>query len=207
MATSSPTNLNVTQYFNHPILTPITSIPNHDTMTVLQTELNANAMSVPSDQTPLGHLSLVMLPTKYDILKPIESITPMNPCTCLAIAVGASVIAIGDARWAHIINKQAYDIYMAADKALKLQALQEVFYKELNDNSVGYARVTTAEILKHLWENYGQIDNDQLAANVTYIATPWSPPTYIDNLFDQLKTCMKFAADGLDPITDTAAII
>ena len=56
MATSSPTNLNVTQYFNHPIIAHIASIPNHDTMTVLQTELNTNAMSVPLDQTPLGHL-------------------------------------------------------------------------------------------------------------------------------------------------------
>ena len=39
-------------------------------MIVLQTELNANAMSVPPlNQTPLGHLSLVMLPTKYDVLE------------------------------------------------------------------------------------------------------------------------------------------
>ena len=44
----------------------------------------------------------------------------MNPCTGPVITIGTSAVAIGDTRWAHGVNKQAYDIYMAADKALKL---------------------------------------------------------------------------------------
>ena len=150
-----------------------------------------------------------MLPAKYAVLEPTKFIIPTNPGTGPAVAVCASTVAIGEVCWANNINKRAYDIYMAADKALKLhalQTLQEVFFKELKDDSVSYTRVTISDILKYLWANYGQINNDQLTANIMRVATPWSPPTPIDNLFNQLKTCIKFVVDGLDPITKATAI-
>ena len=38
------------------------------------------------------------------------------------------------------------------------------------------------------------------------MSTPWSSPTPTNNLFEQLKSCMKFASEGGDLITSTAAI-
>ena len=48
---TTDTATNVTQYFSKVTLTPITSIPTHETMNIPQAELNDNAMSVPSDNT------------------------------------------------------------------------------------------------------------------------------------------------------------
>ena len=102
------------------ILTHIAFIPNHGTMTVLQTELNANTMIIPSDQIPLGHLSLMMLPAKYAVLEPNNYIIHTNLGTGTAVAAGTSAAAIGDTHWAHNVNKRAYVIYITTDKALKL---------------------------------------------------------------------------------------
>ena len=79
MITSSSVNLNIMQHFNHPILTPIAPIPNHGMMAFLQTELNANAMSIPSDQTYVGHLSLVVLSAEYSASESTQFIIPTNP--------------------------------------------------------------------------------------------------------------------------------
>ena len=120
MNTSFPANLNATQHFNYPNLTHIASISNHSTMIVLQIELNADAVSVHSDQISLGNLSLVMLPTKYAILDPTNYIIYTNPNTGPSIAPNDSAIAIGDARWTHTVNKETYDICILADNVLKM---------------------------------------------------------------------------------------
>ena len=60
-----PSVVKVTHYFNKVTLTPITSNPTHESMKILLTELNANAMSVPSDNNPFGHIVLTMIPTDY----------------------------------------------------------------------------------------------------------------------------------------------
>ena len=68
--------IKVTQYFNKVTLTPITSTPTHKTMQILQTELNANAMSVPSDNTPYGNLVLTMTPVNYTLKIPDIFVPP-----------------------------------------------------------------------------------------------------------------------------------
>ena len=67
---TTPATIKVTQYFNKVTLTPITTTPTHETMKILQTELNANAMSEPLDNTPYGHLVLTMTPKKYALKTP-----------------------------------------------------------------------------------------------------------------------------------------
>ena len=74
---TTPTTIKVTQYFNKVMLCPITSTPTHETIKILQTELNANAMSVPSDNTPFGHLVLTMTPADY-LLKTTDLFDPQT---------------------------------------------------------------------------------------------------------------------------------
>ena len=79
----------VTQYFNKVTLTPITSTPTHESIKILQTELNANAMSVPSDNAPFGHLVLTKTATEYLQIRIDPFEPPRNPGTGPTIAQGA----------------------------------------------------------------------------------------------------------------------
>ena len=60
--------------------------------------------------------------------------------------------------------------------------------------------------MDHLWETYGLIDDDQLAANLEKIKTPWAPPTPIEILFTQLKICQAFSVQENDGIIDPIKI-
>ena len=96
---TTPVTIKVTWYFNKVTLNPITSTPTHETMKILQTELNANAMSVPSENTPFGHLVLTMTPVNY-LLKTTDPFDPPNnPGIGLTIAPGVTAPTITQVHW------------------------------------------------------------------------------------------------------------
>ena len=64
----------------------------------------------------------------------------------------------------------------------------------------------TRQILEHLWKTCGDIAYDMLRENIERMTTPWSPPTPIETIFTQLKTCKRFISEGNDTITDTHAL-
>ena len=71
----------VAQYFNMVAITPSTSTPTHEILKILQRELNDNSMSVPSDATHNGHLTIIMTPVEY-VIKDSEGFQPLtNPVT------------------------------------------------------------------------------------------------------------------------------
>ena len=59
----------------------------------------------------------------------------------------------------------------------------------------------TGSPLHVVWKNQRQPTCRQHSAHERILV----PPTPIDNLFEQFKSCMKFAVEGGDPITSTAA--
>ena len=206
---TSSTITDVTSYFVVPELTPITVTPTRATLQIMQTELNANAMSVPTSITTLGHLGLSMHPTAYADKSTTPLPNPANPGSGPDISRNSTAPIIQQAHFDYKVEKATYDTYHAADRALKTQvikAVPDIFYDELHDEDIGYAAITTRDLLDHLWDTYGQIDDDQLASNIQKMNTPWLPPTPIDRLFTQIKNCRKFSSDGNEPITESNGI-
>ena len=148
-------------------------------------------MSVPSDNTPFGHLVLTMTSVDYLVNMPDLFEPPRNFGNGTSIALGDTAPTIIQAHWAFQVDKKIHDVYHATDKALKFQLLatvEEVCYRDLHDDYVRYASVSTQLLLDHLWAVYGQIDNDQLAAKTVRMGATWSYPTPINNLFEHPST-------------------
>ena len=103
---TTPSIVKVTQYFSKVTLTPITSTPLHDSIKNPQTELNTNTMSVPSDNTPFGHLVLTMTPVDYLQKTPDLFDSPHNPGTGPTIALGATAPTITQAHWTFQVKKR-----------------------------------------------------------------------------------------------------
>ena len=72
-------------------------------------------------------------------------------------------------------------------KAQLLATVDHLYISDLHDDDIGFAAVTTLEIMTHLWKIYGAIDDNQLIENLAIISTLWSTPTPIETLFTQLK--------------------
>ena len=57
-------------------------------------------------------------------------------------------------------------------------------------------------IITHLKTHYGRIQLSNKTANSKKMATPWNPPTPIENLWKQLREGQDFAQEGNEPISD-----
>ena len=147
-------------------------------------------MSVPSDITTFGHLVLSMHPTNYAIKLPTAFPLPINPGLGPTISHRVTTSTITQAHFTYKVEKKQHDTYHVVDRAIKTQILKatlDMFTKELYDKDIGYTSVKTRELLQHLWATYVLVDHDHLAANITCMSTPWSPPTPIDTLFKKIE--------------------
>jgi hypothetical protein len=205
----------ITASFPHPILDPIatlTSPPTYATIRAAQTQLNANATTVPSyaGDGIHGHLALTLKDADYQIksggvafLPPILGpVQPIHPNQATAAQITE-------------INRKFYDdqstfrTYQETDKALRNQtllAIPEDYLRDLADAELGLGSVSCLTILTHLWDTWGTITQIELDANVLRMAAPWNPPTPIDKLFTQLDDGVRFATAGNDKPSDPTVI-
>ena len=105
----------------------------------MQTELNANTISLPSDITTFGHIVLTIHPTNYTIKLPTVFPPPINPGLGPTISHRATAPAIAQARFTYKIEKNKYNSYHATDRVLKTQILKatpDMLTEELNDEDI-----------------------------------------------------------------------
>jgi hypothetical protein len=209
MATSPPTS-SVAATFPFPTLTKFATTfqpPTHATLQVLQRELNANAMSVHSNDGGglHGHLTLTITPVRYLAVTgavfpipgapPAVPVVPANPAAAVAAAIQA-----------HQEQVRIFQRYHDTDRALLRQIIEATpatYIEALSDIDFGYANVSTLQMLTHLHTTYGKLTPADRDSNLARMHQPWMPPTPIEILFLQLEDGQRFANAAAEPIADT----
>jgi hypothetical protein len=201
------TAASITASFPIPVLTPIatsTSPPTYATIRLAQTQLNSNAITVPSYEGDgiHGHLALTLSPAAYLLLSGgIPFVAPVNGPRQPVHPVPATGPQIAEINRIFYDNQFVFRTYMETDKALRNQLLAAVppdYLRGLADAELGLGGVTCLTILTHLWATWGTITQSELDANTLRMHTPWNPPTPIDKLFTQLDDGVRFATAGHD---------
>jgi hypothetical protein len=80
-----------------------------------------------------------------------------------------------------------------------LGAVHEMFIGCLQTKYLGYLRVTTQQMLNHLYAQYVHISAADLQDNDVTFKAPYDPNMPIEMLFNQIKNGMDYAAAGLSP--------
>lgn len=198
--------------FPTPELTPhANEKPTHLTLKVLHRQLNSNAVSIYSARGggQYGHLSLVVPDTTFNALpNTVAFVAPEHPGPRPVHAAGASAAAITEGNRAYLANLEEFRVYTAGDNALKkllLQAMPSTYTEFLAHDTLGYAQVTTLELLNHLDETYGTVTPDDLAQNMEDLEKPWNGDEPLENLWNRVRQCRTYAA-GVDPITEATAV-
>jgi hypothetical protein len=207
----SPPSTNVTANFPFPLLTPFAtdlSPPTHTTLRVLQKEMNANAISVHSNDGGgrHGHLTLTISAVRYLVVATVAFPAPVAPTIAPVIAAGASSAAIGEAVRQHQENVRVFQRYHDTDRALVrciIAATPSTYIEALSHDEFGYATVTSLQLLTHLHTTYGVMTAADIDANMARMNNPWSPPTPIEVLFKQLEEGQRFATLAAEPIADS----
>ena len=90
------------------------------------------------------------------------------------------------------------------DKALNQQILgtvYDIFTCSLKNRFIGYAHISTRQLLTHLFTTYDNIIDNDLRLNDTTMHTLYDSNMPIEVLFNQIKDSMDYAAADNHPNT------
>jgi ribosomal protein S17E len=166
--------------FPHPIIAPITGVPNYESINALNLQLNANAASVQSNLGDglLGLLYLTITSAEYNALSATEFIPPKNPGATPTIPYAATDSQLATLLQEHKAATNLFKEYIATDKELKQQviaAVDTMYLKTLRNRITGFATATTLEVLAHLYTAYGRLTPADLQGNDTCLRQPYDP--------------------------------
>ena len=182
----------IVESFPYPTISPIVGQPGYDTIAEVHLQLNANAASVQSHlgDGALGLLYLTVTPAVYNTLSLVPFIPPPNPGPDPIIPANATGPQINDIRLQFANATKLYKQYDTTDKALKqllLGAVDDMFVRSLRNRHIGYANVTTLELLTHLYTVYAKINTADLEANTARMKVPYDVNLPIETFFDQIE--------------------
>ena len=191
-----------------PFLTvePIVGEPTYESVKALHQKLNTNAASVRSHlgNGRLGLLYLTVTPEVYNTLSEVEFVPPQNPGPTVQYPDNATQYQIQAANKTHETATKLFNEYDACDRALKqllIGAVDDIFINALCDRHVGYANVSTLNLLTHLYNTYGKITEVDLNRNQELMSEAFDPNLPIESFFRRIEECVEFAAAGNTPFS------
>ena len=140
-------------------ISSLTPIPedirsNFSNLTLLQTELNSNAMSVPSAINSKGHLVLTQSVFDYRASDPgVTFSPPLNTGLTTNHPRGATADEISERNRQYPLLRQDHTNYQICERCLKtllLDAVPGIFLDEQCNETLGFGDKTTLVLLTHL---------------------------------------------------------
>ena len=198
--------------FPHPTITPIVGQPAFETLQGLKLFLSTNAVSIISHlgNGALGLLWLCVSDAVYNTLSLVPFVAPANPGPVPVIPAGSTQFQISAITETHKYEARIFHEFNNTDKALKQQllgAVDDMFTRALKNRYIGYANVTTKELLNHLFTTYGRISGNDLRVNDTRMNAPYDVNLPIEVLFDQVEDGMDYADAGNHPKTPAQIVM
>ena len=202
----------VVERFPHPTIPPIVGQPTFDTLQGLKLLLSTNAASIGSHLGDglLGLLWLTVSDTVYNTLSATPFIQPTNPGPIPIIPANATGVVVTSLTDTHNRETKLFREFNNTDAALKqllLGAVDDMFTRALKNRYIGYANVSTKELLAHLFVTYGKINGGDLRRNEAVMNTPFDVNLPIEVLFDQIEDGMDYADAGNHPFTPAQIVM
>ena len=165
---------------------PFWYTPNYLSIKKFEEALRENALAISSYQTHLGHLALVVSPEEYkEVSNNVPFVIPTNPG--LQADNATTTKAQIDSSRQFTFKQNEFMKYQATVTALCnliLKAIDEKYIRSLRHHISCYANVKPYDLLQHIWNTYGKIDDADHTLNEQRMKAQWSPPTPIESLFD-----------------------
>jgi hypothetical protein len=195
----------------HPILTKIgdsNTEPTFTSILITHIEINSKATSVYSARGDglLGQLALTINSVYYKSRSKgdIDFDPPVNPPASPTHKGNATEAEIAEDNCKHTTLHREFVLWHNGDAVLRnllIAAVPDIFLATMKNPMTVFGNVTCLELLTHLHNNYGNIIEQELEANVLRMRAQWNPPTAIESLFMQIEDGVAFAAEGLDKPT------
>jgi hypothetical protein len=199
-------------YFQHPSLTKISGDPTYKSLAKLEKECKANGKSVRSTLGGgnQGHLGLVSTALAYERSSPgAPFVRPDLPVLPPALAESTAA-QIADARHTYDDNMDIFKSCNLIERTIVQQintALDEDVLADLIDDETGLLTGTVPEILQSLFDAYGAITPQSLAAAKAKLeTTPYNHSRPIVNIFTAINDYANIA-NAAEAAETTAQLI
>jgi hypothetical protein len=173
--------------FPHEKLTVIADKPNAATIKLLTKEVYANTKSVHSVHGGglNGHLGLAMAAAPYQIRAGALFVEPPHPGAQpihAAAATGAQISATNRAYDQSMTDFNTCQTVKESVKQQILNAVDNIYLQDLEDDVFGYANTTIIQFLQHLRRTYGLLTANDLETNRNKMTEPWNPNEPFENI-------------------------
>jgi hypothetical protein len=165
--------------FPHPVLPTAQGEPDYQTIHATWKSLQANSRAIDTHLGggTLGHLGLIISDASYAMISPTTDagptlwISPQAPGRAPANTDGTAA-QISAARHVWEEDVQTYRTYTSMQQTLKKQIIsvfEPMYLDVLNDNMVGFANISSRDMLDHLCSTYGNITAVDLEINFEHM--------------------------------------
>jgi hypothetical protein len=192
--------------FLHPILPTVQGEPYYQTIHAIRKLLQANARAIDTHLVGggLGHLGLIVSDASYAMISPATEAVP--PLWESPTAPGrapdntdgtAAQISAARHNWDEEV--QTYRPYTSVQQALKKQiftVFEPMHLDVLNDDMVGFAKITATDMLDHLFITYGNIMDVDLENNFEHMRRAWNTKQPVESLLKQIQDCTDYSDAG-----------
>ena len=210
MVYSSPIDY-ATTYFTHHPLNIIHGEPTYDTLKKLKKQLKSNAQAVPSTLGggDNGLLGLVLTPAEYASVNATPFVIPVRPppLTITPLTPTHDVIRLQQ------VHERSMDTFMdcqAVEKLLKKQIIHTVksdYLQDITDDDTDRIILSISGILTHLFETYGEVEPEELAAEETKMASYyWDLNEATAIMYNKIDDLQNYATAAGMPKTDAQLV-
>jgi hypothetical protein len=172
--------------FPHPVLPTVQGEPDYQTIHAIRKSLQANSRAIDTHLGggTLGHLGLIVSDESHSMISLPPGRAPAN--------TDGTAVQISAARHIWEENVQTYCTYTSVQQALKTQIIsvfEPIYMDVLNDNMVGFANISSRDMLDHLFGTYGNISAVDLEINFEHMRRAWDPQQHDEFLFKKIQDC------------------
>jgi hypothetical protein len=192
--------------FPHPVLPTVQGEPYYQTIHAISKSLQVNSRAIDTHLGggTLGHLGLIVSDASYAMIAPaIDAgptlwISPTAPGRDPSNTDGTAA-QISAARHIWEEDVQTHRTYTSVQQDLKKQIIsvfEPMYLDVLNDNMVGFAKISAGDMLDHIFGTYGNITAVDLEINFENMRRAWYPQEPVESLFKQIQDCADYSEAG-----------
>ena len=197
----------ICENFSNPTIRKIHRTPHFFSITEAHAPLKLNATSVYSSRgnPALGHYILTASDSEYLLHAGMAFIIPFNLDVHPVVAPGATDAQIAHAKREHEESTREFRLFKAVDNALKNQlvnAIDDIYIKDLRDRVTGFATLSLRDILQYLYQTYGSVTPAHLTANDERFRAPYDGSTDLEAYFNGIDDCLFMAEKSNQPYSE-----
>ncbi len=171
------------------MVTPLIGRPDPLTLGILQGELYANAISVPTELGGglYGHLAIIMPAVEYMLMDgTIDYVAPPHPGVQADMPAAATAVQITQLNRQHDKALECHMLHANVANALKQQLLEAVdgmFVSVLSHQRLRYSQASPQQNLQHLVDTYNIVTAETLENNRSHLNAEWNPDKGMEVLY------------------------